>query len=173
MHNLSEDLRDKELFEELVKKWRPRLAAARYKKQPAGTGLRTEHFKPFFETLEGGFVVLFEAIERFAIPDSIARIAATVLSTQLLKRLDDGTPSMLAGTRPIGMGEALFKEAWRARASWAAKTVGPALLHFGQMAVGLRSGGEGVATALQLVTLFQTRGPLRYAPTRIWKGHEI
>ena len=53
----------------------------------------------------------------------ITRIAATVLSTQLLKRLDDGTPSMLAGTRPIGMGEALFKEAWRARASWAARTL--------------------------------------------------
>ena len=57
---------------------------------------------------------------------------------------------MLAGTRPIGMGEALFKEAWRACASWAARTIGPALLYFGQMAVGLRSGGEGVATALQL-----------------------
>ena len=66
------------------------------------------------------------------------------------KRLDDGTPSLRAGTRPIGMGEALFKEAWRARASWAARTIGPALLFFGQMAVGLRSGGEGVATALQL-----------------------
>ena len=34
--------------------------------------------------------------------------------------------------------------------SWAARTIGPALLYFGQMAVGLRSGGEGVATALQL-----------------------
>ena len=32
----------------------------------------------------------------------------------------------------------------------AARTIGPALLFFGQMAVGLRSGGEGVATALQL-----------------------
>ena len=37
---------------------------------------------------------------------------------QLLKRLDDGTPHISAGTRPIGMGEALFKEAWRARAGW-------------------------------------------------------
>ena len=34
---------------ELAEKWRPRLAAARYQKQPAGTGLRTELFEPFFE----------------------------------------------------------------------------------------------------------------------------
>ena len=34
----------------------------------AGTGLRTEHLKSFFESLEAEFVVLFEAIERFAIP---------------------------------------------------------------------------------------------------------
>jgi hypothetical protein len=94
--------------------------------------------------------VLFEAIERFAIPNGIARIAATVLTTMLLKRLDDGTPHISAGLRPIGMGEALFKEAWRARSSWAAKTLGSALFHFGQMAVGLRSGGEGVSTMLQI-----------------------
>ena len=134
-----------------IKKWRPRLFAARNKKQPAGDGLRTEHIKPFFESLENDFCILFEAIERFAMPDSIARLASTVLSTALLKRLDNGTPHISAGLRPIGMGSVLFKEAWRARAGWAAKTLGPVLLFFGQMAVGLRSGGEGVATALQIL----------------------
>ena len=77
------------------------------------------------------------------------RPAGVTLSLGAVKNARDAV-ALRAGTRPIGMGEALFKEAWRARASWAAKTIGPALLFFGQMAVGLRSGGEGVATALQL-----------------------
>ena len=68
----------------------------------------------------------------------------------LLKRLDDGTPHLSAGLRHITMGEALFKEAWRARSSWTAKVLGPAIFHYGQMAVGLRSGGEGVSTMLQI-----------------------
>ena len=38
-------LADEDNKKELVKKWRPRLAAARNKKQPAGSGLRTEHIK--------------------------------------------------------------------------------------------------------------------------------
>jgi hypothetical protein len=93
-------LADEDNKKELVKKWRPRLAAARNKKQPAGTGLRTEHIKPFFDVLEWQFCVLFEAIERFVIPETIVRIAATVLATMLLKRLDDGTPHISAGLRP-------------------------------------------------------------------------
>jgi hypothetical protein len=61
---------------------------------PSQEGRRTEHIKPFFDVLEWQFCVLFEAIERFAIPDDITRIAATVLATMLLKRLDDGTPHL-------------------------------------------------------------------------------
>ena len=63
------------------------------------------------------------------------------------------------------MGEVLFKDAWRTRASWAAKTLGPALVHFGQMAVGLESGGEGMATALQ-VYCDAPSPPSRVANTR-------
>ncbi|KOO31974.1 hypothetical protein Ctob_016067 [Chrysochromulina tobinii] len=83
--DLSLWLADEDNKKELIKKWRPRLAATRNKKQPAGSGLRTEHIKPFFDVLEWQFCVLFEAIERFAIPDDITRIAATVLATMLLK----------------------------------------------------------------------------------------
>ena len=72
-NDLSLWLADEDNKKELIKKWRPRLAAARNKKQPAGSGLRTEHIKPFFDVLEWQFCVLFEAIERFAIPDGITR----------------------------------------------------------------------------------------------------
>ena len=113
MRRLREDLRDEARVKELVQKWRPRLAAARYKKRPAGTGLRTEHFKPFFEALEGGVVVLFEAIERFAIPDSIAmRLDAAAQATRRLNDVDTRrhTGAHRHGRGPLQGGVARARE---------------------------------------------------------------
>ena len=65
------------------------------------------------------------------------------------------------------MGEVLVKEAWRAggtRSDWAAKTLGPALVHFGQRALGLKCGGEGMATARWLQE-YKTAAPNAYRVT--------
>ena len=106
-----------------------------------------------FEALEGGVVVLFEAIERFAIPDSIARIAATRRSCSSDSTTGRRRYAPAHGRGPIGMGEALFKEAWRARArelgSEDHRPRAPLLWADGRRPAA-RSGGEGVATALQL-----------------------
>ena len=134
----------------LVKQWRPCFFSARLKRAPAGTGLRTEHFKPFLDDNAKSFAILFEAIARYAMPPSIRRLSATVLTRQILKKLENGRHCLEAGTRAIGGMDHLFKEAWRPKASWAAKTIGPVLLHFGQAAVGLASGGEAVPTIIQL-----------------------
>ena len=54
--------------EELLKKWTPRLMLARLKKAPGGTGMRTEHRRPFFELDLLTWATIAELVEHQIVP---------------------------------------------------------------------------------------------------------
>ena len=128
-----------------------RLDQARCKKSPGLTGLRTDHYKHMFALAPFAWAVYFEAIEDFAVIEPLRVLFGSVLAIQLLKKDGAGLFSSLSKTRPIGMCESIYKDALRGQASLAARLIGPVLAQYGQFAVGIPSGGEAAAAAIQIM----------------------
>jgi hypothetical protein len=135
----------------LVRKWAPRLGSARIKRGPDGTGVRTEHNKPFYEIYTLQFALLGEAVAAHAISDGAKRTLRIVMMMSLLKKDNHGRYSTLSGIRPIGKCNRLLADMLRGDASPAMAALGAYLKRYGQYAIAIRSGGEAVSRGTQLL----------------------
>ena len=130
-------------------KWQPIIANAKTRKQPCGTGWRTEFTKRFAEMDMHVWAVIFEAIEVRAVPEAVRQLITCPFVMQLLKRDASRRFSTLSKTRPIGLTCSLTQDALRPRANRGAKVLACVLVRYGQMACGVRAGGEAAQVAAQ------------------------
>ena len=135
----------------LLRKWAERLGLARIKRAPGATGVRTEHRRPFYERDMRSAAIIAEAVEENVVPEIAQRLLATVLVQCLLKKDDNGRYSDTRKVRPIGRCDRLLADCKRARAMQCATLCGAVMARMGiQYSIGVKSGGEAVANAVQL-----------------------
>ena len=130
-------------------KWEPIQAAAKVRKQPAGTAIQSSHVKKIGERDRGTWAVLNEAVECRAVPVRVRVMLTSPFVNQLLKRDADRRYSEFSKTRPIGLTESLIQDALRYRANRASKVLACVVPFYGQGAVGVKAGGESAQGAAQ------------------------
>ena len=135
----------------LLRKWGERLGLARIKRAPGATGVRTEHRRPFYERDMRSAAIIAEAVEENVVPGAAQRLLATVLVQCLLKKDEHGRYGDTRKVRPIGRCDRLLADCKRARAMQCATLCGAVMARMGiQYSIGVKSGGEAVANAVQL-----------------------
>ena len=130
-------------------KWSSILANSKTRKQPCGTGWRTEFTKQLYKTNIEAWAVIFEAIEMRAVPDAVRRMISCPYVMQLLKRDAHRRYSELSKTRPIGVTCSLMQDALRPWVHRCAGVLACIVIQYGQMAVNVSAGGEAAQTAAQ------------------------
>ena len=133
----------------LLAKWASILADSKTRKQPCGTGWRTEFTKQLYKTNIQAWAVIFEAIETRAVPEAVRRLLVCPYVMQLLKRDAERRFSVYSKTRPIGVTCSLTQDALRPWAHKCANVLACIVTLYGQMAVNVRAGGEAAQTAAQ------------------------
>ena len=130
-------------------KWVPIIANAKTRKQPCGTGWRTEFTKRLAEWNGRTWAIIFEAIEARAVPDAVRELLTCPFVMQLLKRDANRRFSALSKTRPIGLTCSLTQDALRPWAQRGSAVLACILTLYGQMACGVRAGNEAAQRAAQ------------------------
>lgn len=130
-------------------KWTAILGNAKTRKQPCGTGWRTEFTKRLSSWNMEAWAILFEGIEQRAVPASVRILITSPLVIQILKRDAMRRFSIWSKTRPIGLTCSLTQDSLRPWARRASKVLALILSKYGQVAVGVLAGGESAQTAAQ------------------------
>ncbi len=125
------------------------ILAARLRRAPGPVGMRTEISRPQYYRNPDPWCYIAEAVSQNVVPPKIRAILSTVATAQLIKKDKQGRYTINCPTRPIGKSDRLLADFLRGEVSAETKALGRYLKKFGQMAVSITSGTEGVSTALQ------------------------
>ena len=147
---LHERLSSATAIKENTSKWEPIIAGAKTRKQPCGTGWRTEFTKRLAEWNGRAWAIIFEAVEARAVPDEVRVLLTCPFVVQLLKRDANRRFSAMSKTRPIGLTCSLTQDALRPWAQRGSKVLACVLMQYGQMACGVKAGNEAAQTAAQV-----------------------